>query len=166
VVVAAACSQPQAAITGSPDPGVVHVHSLALGPGDGALYAATHTGLFKVGEDGRAERVGDRRHDLMGFTAVGPRDFIASGHPDLTGSELNKPDTPPLLGLVTSSDGVEWQPVSLFGQADFHALVAAHDRIYGWDSTGGRFMVTVHRTAWEVRSQVQLLDFAVSPAGS
>ena len=38
------------------DPGVVHVHGLGINPRDGALFAATHTGLFIVG-DGTATRV-------------------------------------------------------------------------------------------------------------
>ena len=38
----------------APDPGVVHVHGLGVNPKDGALFAATHTGLFRIVE-GQAE---------------------------------------------------------------------------------------------------------------
>ncbi|MBW3550306.1 MAG: alanine:cation symporter family protein [Proteobacteria bacterium] len=38
-----------------------------------------------------AERIGDRRQDTMGFTVVGPRRYLGSGHPDL------RDELPPLL---------------------------------------------------------------------
>src|SRR5687768_7073255 len=31
------------------DPGPVHVHGLGVNPKDGALFVATHTGLFRAG---------------------------------------------------------------------------------------------------------------------
>ena len=104
VVVAAGCGER----SGSPsaptahDPGVVHVHGLGVNPRDGALYAATHTGLFAI-RDGHAARVGDRWRDTMGFTVVGPDHFLGSGHPDLRDRELVKFGRPPLLGLVEGS---------------------------------------------------------------
>lgn len=161
----AACMSGQTSTTtlSTPDPGVVHVHSLDVVPGDGTLYAATHTGLFTVSEDGSAQRVGERWHDLMGFTVAGPGDLIASGHPDLTDPELSQPGVKPLLGLVASTDGADWEQLSLFGEVDFHALSAAHGKVYGWDSTSGRFMVSDDRLSWDARSELQLADFAVSP---
>lgn len=144
------------------DPGVVHVHGIGADPEDGTVYVATHTGLFTV-EDGTARRVGDRYHDLMGFTIAGPDDFIASGHPDLEDQSLLEPGKPPLLGLVASDSGEEWQPVSLLGEVDFHSLQAAHGQVYGYDSTSSRFMVSRDRETWETRSQLPLSDFAVSP---
>lgn len=48
------------------------------------MYAATHFGLWLLGEDGDAERVGEAAHDFMGFTVVGADHFVASGHPPLT----------------------------------------------------------------------------------
>jgi hypothetical protein len=63
------------------DPGVVHVHGLGINPKDGALFAATHTGLFVVGA-GTDTRVTERLQDTMGFTVVGPDHFLGSGHPD------------------------------------------------------------------------------------
>jgi hypothetical protein len=54
----------------------------------------------------------------MGFTIAGP-DVFLGGHPPLT-----EPG-PPHLGLVRSTDWAQtWQPVSLRGQADYHALTA------------------------------------------
>jgi hypothetical protein len=165
---AGACSSPgrsqtstsEAALTA--DPGVIHVHGIGVDPGDGSLYVATHTGLFRV-NDGQARRVGDRYHDLMGFTVAGPGDFIASGHPDLNDESLQKPGAAPLLGLVSSMNGEDWKSVALLGEVDFHSLEAAHGAVYGFDSTSGGFMVSHDRRSWETRSQTPLLDFVVSP---
>lgn len=147
------------------DPGVVHIHALALDPIDErGLYVATHTGLFHIDAAGTAQRVGEHYHDLMGFTVAGPGDFIASGHPDLQTDQLRAPGKPPLLGLVQSTDGgANWQPVSLLGEVDFHSLEIAHGRVYGYDSTGQAFMVSSDRATWEERSSLALVDFAVSP---
>lgn len=144
---------------GVPDVGVVHVHGLGVDPADGALYAATHSGLFRIDGDGSAERVGEHWHDLMGFTVVGPNRFVASGHPDL------RTDLPPLLGLVESDDGGEtWVSRSLLGEADFHALEAVGDRVYAYDGTTGRLMTTSDGERWNRRSRVaSVIDIAVSP---
>jgi hypothetical protein len=145
------------------DPGLVHVHGLGINPRDGSLYAATHTGLFIV-RDGNASRVADRYQDTMGFTVVGPDHFIASGHPDFQDPQLLKAGRPPLLGLVESRDaGHSWEPTSLLGEVDFHVLEVAHGKVYGFDATGGRFMVSRDRRSWQTRSTASLVDFAVSP---
>jgi hypothetical protein len=145
------------------DPGVVHVHGLGINPRDGALLAATHTGLFVIGDDS-ATRVTERLQDTMGFTVVGPDHFLGSGHPDFRDKQLTVPNKRPLLGLVESRDaGRSWQPLSLLGEADFHALQIAHGLVYGYDATGQRFMVTSDRRRWQARSTVELVGFAVSP---
>ncbi len=163
---AAGCSSGRQA-TPSPalteDPGLVHVHGLGINPADGMLFAATHTGLFTVG-DGAASRVADRYQDTMGFTVVGADHFLGSGHPDARDPQLYQPGRRPLLGLIESRDaGRSWQPLSLLGEADFHALQVGHGRVYGYDATGGRFMVTSDRRNWQVRSKLELMSFAVSP---
>jgi len=159
-----ACGTP-APVAEPPDPGIVHVHGLDVDAEDGSLYIATHTGLFRAAEGEPAQRIGERWHDLMGFTVAGPGDLIASGHPDLRDEALQRPDAPPLLGLVESSDqGSSWQETSLLGEVDFHALQASHGLVYGADSTSGAFMVSQDRRTWETRSQPSLLDFAVSPS--
>ena len=140
---------------------MVHVHGLGVDPGDGTLYAATHSGLFKIPEQGEAERVANRAQDTMGFSIVGPGRFIGSGHPDFREDDVR----PPLLGLIESDDaGVTWDRVSLHGEADFHALSAAHGRVYGYDSTSGTFMVTKNKREWDRRSRLPMLGFAVDPA--
>jgi hypothetical protein len=143
-----------------PDVGVVHVHGLGVDPADETLYAATHSGLFRIDESGDAERVGDHWHDLMGFTVVGPNRFIASGHPDL------RTDLPPLLGVVESIDaGATWAPIGLTGEADLHALEATDGRLYAYDGGTGRFMTSTDGRRWEIRSQMPgVVDIAVAPS--
>jgi len=140
------------------DPGVEHVHGLGVDPADGTLYAATHYGLFRIPASGKAQRVANRYQDTMGFTVVGPNQFLGSGHPD-----FREKDLPPRLGLIETTDaGQTWAKVSLLGEADFHTLHAAHGAVYGYDSAG-RFMVSADKKTWETRSTVQMRDFAVSP---
>jgi len=77
--------------------GLVHVHGLGVNPSDGALYIATHTGMWRVSPGGtKPEPVGTSHQDTMGFTIVGADHFLGSGHPD----NLNQP---PLLGLIEST---------------------------------------------------------------
>jgi photosystem II stability/assembly factor-like uncharacterized protein len=112
------------------DPGPIHVHGLGVNPADGALFVATHTGLFRAaaGEQD-ARRVAGRFQDTMGFTVTGPDRFLGSGHPD------GREGLPPFLGLIRSTDaGRRWQPVSLLGKRDFHVLEAAGERVYGYGS--------------------------------
>ena len=145
-------------------PGVEHVHGLGVDPADGVLYAATHNGLFRVPATGEATRIAERFQDTMGFTVVGPNHFLGSGHPDINDRELRRAGLPPLLGLIESTDaGETWEPLSLLGEADFHTLAAAHERVYGFDATNGRFMVSQDKTTWETRSELGLASFAVDP---
>lgn len=140
--------------------GVLHVHGLGVDPGDGVLYAATHSGLFRVPEQGKAARVANRAQDTMGFSIVGPGKFIGSGHPDFREDDVR----PPLLGLIESDDrGETWERISLHGEADFHALHAAHGNVYGYDSTSQTFMVSQNRKDWDRRAKLPMADFAVDP---
>jgi hypothetical protein len=144
------------------DTGVEHVHGLGVDPADGTLYVATHYGTFRVPADGPAQRIGDSLQDTMGFTVVGADYFLGSGHPDQQGFDEGQP---PLLGLIESTDGGQtWEALSLSGEVDFHALAYAHDQVYGWDSTGGGFMVSADKTDWDTRSTLDLFGFAVDPA--
>jgi hypothetical protein len=146
------------------DPGPVHIHGLGVNPADGALFIATHTGLFRAGEgESKAVRVGDSQQDTMGFTVVGANHFLGSGHPDLT------QDLPPLLGLIESTDeGRSWEPISLLGEADFHVLRSAGDRVYGYDSSNDRLLVSrdAGRTWEEAERPVPLVDLAANPDDS
>jgi hypothetical protein len=149
------------------DPGLVHVHGLGVNPADGALFIATHTGLYRVGQGKRkAERVGgDRYQDTMGFTIVGPSRFLGSGHPDI--NEAREQGLPPLLGLIESTDsGENWEPISLLGEADFHVLRSVGARVYGYDVTNDRLLMSADRgRTWaELNKPGPLVDLAVDPA--
>ncbi len=134
-----------------------HVHGLGVDPADGALYAGTHHGLVRIGPDGELVRVADRVQDYMGFTVVGPRRYLASGHP---GPGESGPGN---LGLIETTDGGQtWETLSLEGQADFHALDAAGDAIYGY--SGGRLLVSEDGARWTDRGAMRIADLAVDPS--
>jgi hypothetical protein len=141
---------------------VHHIHGLGVDPADGALYVATHTGLFVAGDgEQQLQGVGDSEQDIMGFSVVGPDRFIGSGHPDPSDT-----DSPPNLGLIESRDGGEtWESVSLLGEADFHVLHAAGERIYGYDGTQGRLMVSSDGGGrWTQRTPpAAVFDLAIDP---
>lgn len=144
---------------GVADGGFGHVHGIAVDPGSGVLHVATHVGLFRIDDNRTAVRVSEEEPDLMGFTAVGPRHFLASGH------SAQHDHGPANLGLIESTDGgVTWQTMSLSGAADFHGLRAAHGAVYGYNSTDGAFMVSTDRQTWQQRSTVAMRAFAVSPS--
>lgn len=148
------------------DSGLAHVHGLGVNPADGKLYAASHYGVFRIDAE-IALRQGDLLQDTMGFTIVSSDRFIASGHPDPGKDTLLKPGMRPVLGLIESTDrGTSWRSLSLLGEVDFHALAYAHDRVYGFDATNRRFMVSADMKQWDTRSEVSLSSFAVSPASS
>jgi len=142
------------------DPGLVHVHGLGINPADRALYIATHTGLWRLPRGAREpERIGESRQDTMGFTVAAPDHFLGSGHPDNVRQ-------PPLLGLIESNDrGEEWDPVSLLGEADFHVLRAVGGRVYGYDVTNQRLMVSTNSgRSWTERRPPPVIDLAPNPA--
>lgn len=161
-VLAAACGTSDAPTASEPEPG--HVHALGVNPADRSLFIATHTGLFRLAPEAeRAERVGDRYQDTMGFTVVGPDHFLGSGHPDL------RDDLPPLLGLIESRDGGEtWTSVSLLGQVDFHALRVRSPRVVGYDATSGEVLTSGDRgRTWRRRRPPEpLVDLAVDPSSA
>jgi hypothetical protein len=150
--------------TSATDAGPVHVHGLGVNPADGALFIATHTGLYRAGEgDSKSVRVGDNKQDTMGFTVAGADRFLGSGHPDF------QQDLPPLLGLIESTDsGESWEPISLLGEADFHILRAAGESVYGYDASNDRLLVSADagRTWEEAERPAPLIDLAVHPNDS
>ena len=140
---------------------LAHVHGLGVDPGDGSLYAATHLGVFQVGDGGELDRVADRWQDTMAFTVIGPRHFLGSGHPDLS------EDLPTHLGLIESVDAAEsWSILSLGGEADFHALDVSGSRTYGYDAMTGRIMTSTDRKAWSTMASAPVVDLAADPADS
>lgn len=147
-----------------PDPGMTHVHGLGVDPADGTLYAATHRGLFVLVPGQAPRRIADRWQDTMGFTVVGPRTFLGSGHPDFD----RDPTLPPRLGLIRSTDaGQSWQPVSLTGTADLHVLRVVRGTVWAWDGSSGTLLrSTDEGVTWARRATVPLDDFVVSPDGT
>jgi hypothetical protein len=144
------------------DPGLLHIHGLGV-EGD-TLFIATHTGLF-VAPQGqtKARRLGDSRQDIMGFSVVEEGRFIGSGHPDAT------QDLPPNLGLIESRDGGKtWKNISLQGEADFHVLESAGPRVYGFDGTQGRLMVSSDSgRSWDQRTPpAAMFGLAIDPASA
>ena len=134
-----------------------HIHGLGVNPSDGALYVATHHGVFRLTDSGAA-RVGEGRQDTMGFTVIGPNEFLASGHP------APGEDGPRHLGLMHSDDaGRSWRVLSLGGDADFHLLRVSGGVVFGVDSITGALMATVDRTNWQTRSRIDVYDLAVDP---
>ncbi len=134
------------------------VHGIGVNPADGALYIATHTGLFRSAQgESSALRVDAPEQDLMGFSVAGADRFVASGHPG------PQQDLPPALGLIDSRDrGRTWRSLSLQGEADFHLLRAAGDIVYAFSGSlmasrdGGR--------SWQERtSPGEIVDLAPSP---
>ena len=136
-----------------------HVHGLGVDPGDGTLYAATHFGVFRVGDGGDLSRIADRWQDTMAFTVIGPGHFLGSGHPDV------RENLPPHLGLIESVDAAEsWSVLSLGGEADFHALDVSGSRTYGYDATTGRIMTSTDRRNWTTIARGSVVDLAADPA--
>lgn len=144
-----------------PAEAVTHVHGLGVNPADGALLIATHAGLLRSPEGTTdAEHVGESRRDLMGFTVVGPDRFLASGHPG-PGEE-----GPPHVGLIESTDaGLTWTEVSLAGEADFHVLHVAHERVYAYNALSGELMLSDDGgETWATRKPPgAMIDLAVDP---
>lgn len=141
-----------------------HIHGLGIDPGSGGLYVATHYGLFRAAKNQtKLARVGESRQDIMGFSVVGPRRFIGSGHPD-PGQNL-----PPNLGLIESRDGGRsFRNISLLGEADFHVLRSSAQQVYGFNGATAKLMVSADggRT-WQQRTPpAALFDLAIDPANS
>jgi hypothetical protein len=141
---------------------VHHIHGLGVGPRNGTLYVATHSGLFQASKgEQQMRRIGDSAQDIMGFSVVGPDRFIGSGHPD-----PNDTSSPPNLGLIESRDGGKtWKNISLLGEADFHVLRSSGQRIYGYDGTQGRLMVSNYGgRQWTQRTPpAAMFDLAIDP---
>ncbi|GAA2100163.1 F510_1955 family glycosylhydrolase [Nocardioides furvisabuli] len=134
-----------------------HVHSLDVNPADDTLYVASHHGVFALGADG-FERVGEARFDAMSFTIADADRFLMSGHPEPGAGG------PAHFGLSESKDsGRTWRSLSLEGAADFHALEASGDRVYGVDSQSGRLMSTEDGKRWRDLGQLPAADVAAHP---
>ena len=139
-----------------------HIHGLGINPADEELFIATHNGLFAVREgETTPKKVGQSGQDIMGFSVVGADRFIGSGHPAFD------QNLPPHLGLIESRDGGQtWKNLSLLGEADFHVLESSDGRIYGFDGTQGRLMVSADggRNWTERQPPAGVLGLAIDPS--
>lgn len=138
-----------------------HVHGLGVDPADGAVYVASHDGLFRADGVGGRLRPADRTgRDLMGFTITGSRTFLSSGHPGPTEQVANP------LGVIASTEaGATWSTLALAGEVDFHALEVGSGVIYGVDATNGVLRASTDGgRSWEVRAGLPALDIAVHPS--
>jgi hypothetical protein len=131
LLLAACTPAPLPGAAGDPDP-FGHVHAIA--PDGAGVLLGTHTGIYRVDEEGEAAGpVGGYDFDAMGFTVSGGA-WFASGHPGpSTPPELGAPN----LGLIRSIDaGETWEPVAFTGTEDFHLLTAdPAGTLYGIGST-------------------------------
>ncbi|MEJ7753237.1 MAG: F510_1955 family glycosylhydrolase [Candidatus Limnocylindrales bacterium] len=141
-----------------------HIHGLGVDPSSGALYVATHYGLFQAPKGQvQLERMGESRQDIMGFSVVGPRRFLGSGHPDPSQNQ------PPNLGLIESRDGgTSWKNISLLGEADFHVLRSSGRKVYGFNGGTGKLMVSDDGgRKWASRTPpAAMFDLAMDPSDS
>jgi hypothetical protein len=159
VVLASACSASDTTPSQSDTRGLAHIHGLDVDPADGALYAGTHYGVYRLSSERDPELVGDIVQDFMGFTVAGPNHFLGSGHP----GESDR-DHPPNLGLIESTNGGQsWTSVSLNGEVDFHSLDYRHGLVYGLDSGTRTVMVSADKHTWDRRAAISAADIAVSP---
>ena len=153
-----------------PDGELPVVGSLAVNPADDVLWMSTNTGLYRVREGARPERVRGRLETPDGAGTVseqlvvafdGPDTLLASGHPAAEETAL-----PSVLGLIRSEDaGRTWAPISEQGTADFHALRRSGDLLAG--ALYGQSQVLASRDGgrtWEDRAAPRVLvDLAVDP---
>lgn len=143
--------------SGEPESVFGHVHGIAVNPGDGGVYVASHSGVFRL-VDGEPELIADRRQDTMGFTIAGPDEFLASGHPASDSSEPNP------LGFISSDDRANsWTSLSFRGQEDFHSIDVAGDKVYAYGAEGQVLASADGGRTWRTILQGQLIDIAADP---
>lgn len=140
---------------------MAHIHGLGVEPSDDSLLIATHDGLLRSANGSTsAERVGEVADDLMGFSVVGERDYVSSGHPaPAAGGPAN-------LGLRRSTDGgISWEQVSLDGEADFHVLRGRGDSVVGMQGHEQGLFASANRGEnWIQRSLPEpAADLAIDP---
>jgi BNR/Asp-box repeat len=110
------------------------IGSLAVDPADGTVFLGTGLGLFRAraGSERARKVVGElRTPDGSGPVSsnlvvrfAGPGELLASGHPNEAG------ELPENLGLMRSTDGGKsWEPVAALGEADYHVLQVAGERV-------------------------------------
>ncbi len=148
-----------------------YVNALDVDPATGDFLLTTNRGFFRIDpEKGTVARVrgtvsaGGASAPVGTFLellSTGPGQLLGSGHPDTKGA------LPGFLGLLSSADGGRsWRSVSRLGEADFHKLVALHDRLYGFDAVLSAMLISSDGgTKWveHFTPPGLVIDFEVSP---
>jgi photosystem II stability/assembly factor-like uncharacterized protein len=146
------------------------IGSIAVDPAGGTVFLGTGLGLFRVNARGGGQKrvVGELRTpngsgQLSSNLVVrfsGPGELLGSGHPEGEGS------LPENLGLMRSADGGKtWESVAELGEADYHVLQVAGERVVGAlvEDTDIRVSADGGRT-FEVRTPPALpVDVAFDP---
>lgn len=137
-----------------------HIHGLAVDRQDpNYLLIATHHGLFRAAQDGKAELISVVQ-DFMGFTPdpADPATLFASGHPSGGGN----------LGFIASTDaGATWTQISpgVDGPVDFHQMtVSAADPKVIYGAYGGLQISRDAGKTWSLGGPLpeRLIDLAAS----
>lgn len=142
---------------------VSHIHGIAIDPGNpGAVFLATHFGLYRGMSDGTAEPVSTDRNDYMGFTLDPAKQgrLFASGHPEGGGN----------MGVIVSDDnGATWTQLSTGanGPVDFHAMtISRADPKTMYGLSGGIQVSHDNGASWAIAGPGpdRIVDLAASPS--
>lgn len=144
---------------------VSHVHGIGFDPTNpGAIYLATHHGLFRASPNGTATLLSPDRSGYMGFTPdpADPGRLLASGHPEGGGN----------LGVILSEDGgASWTQLSPGAgePVDFHAMsISRADPKTVYGLFGGIQVSRDGGATWLLTraSPDRVIDLAASPAAA
>ncbi len=143
----------------SADMGMEHIHNLLLT--DNEMLLGTHQGLWSQMIGKKATRVGSSQFDVMGLAMMNGM-LIASGHPGVGEENVNN------LGFRMSMDGgMTWENRSLFGEVDFHRLVASGSAAMGISAGDGALMRSEDGgKTWTRPTNPGLYDLAMNPDDS
>lgn len=150
------------------------VNALDIDPQTKEFLLTTNRGFYRIARDGtkvtpiRGTITAQGKRSTIGtfleLLAVGPGQFIGSGHPDQQGT------LPSFLGFIISDDGGKtWTAVSRLGSADLHKIVRIHDRMYAFDAVLSAILISDDggRTFIEnFTPRGLIIDFEVDPANA
>ena len=171
-----ACGGDGAAEQSTPAPGSgPEIVSIAIDPADGTLLMGSGPAFYRLAPGAKTPEAakgalstpkgsGTLTRDVIARFQK-PGTIIASGH-------SGESTLPPVLGLVRSTDGGEtWQPISGFGEADYHEIEFDGDRILALrnEDPGLIQLSTDGGSTWERREAPSAslpIDVAVNPGDS